>query len=181
MLSTVLKCTGAVVGIMILVVGFRESTLRGRVQAAEKQRWAKALDDAVAKSNEAIAKQTPRSIGQEEIKRFVAATMDAPKGPVTVHVYYNESEPSGYARQIRGMLNDAGYLIGSESGFSTSLTPPKKPELGQFLAVSSLANPPLFARRLQDALEAIGIRVGGREGSIIPEGEVRIYVGKKPE
>jgi len=127
------------------------------------------------------AVQKPRTITQEQIEKFIAATEKAPKGPVTVQVYYNESEPSVYARQIRNMLNDAGYLIGSHAGFSTSLTPPKEPEFGQFIAVSNLTNAPAFVRPVQKALEAIGINAGSREGDFIPEGELWIFVGMKPE
>lgn len=105
--------------------------------------------------------QEPRVITQDQIEKFIAATEKAPKGPITVKVYYNESEPSGYARQIRNMLNDAGYLIGSHAGFVTALTPPKEPEFGQFLAVSNLTNAPAFAGPVQKALESIGMNAGG--------------------
>lgn len=125
--------------------------------------------------------QEPREITHDQIKKFIAATEKAPKGPVTVKVYYNESEPSGYARQIRNMLNDAGYLIGSHAGFVTSLTPPKEPEFGQFLAVSNLTNAPAFAGPIQKALESIGINAEGRESKSIPEGELWIFVGMKSE
>ena len=125
--------------------------------------------------------QEPREITRDQIKKFIAATEESPKGPVTVQVYYNESEPSGYARQIRNMLNDAGYLIGSHAGFATALTPPKEPEFGQFLAVSNLTNTPAFSGSVQKALESIGINAEGRESKSIPEGELWIFVGMKSE
>jgi hypothetical protein len=125
--------------------------------------------------------QEPRVITHDQIKKFITATEKVPKGPVTVKVYYNESEPSAYARQIRNMLNDAGYLIGSHAGFVTALTPPKEPELGQFLAVSNLTNAPAFSGSVQKALESIGINAEGRESKSIPEGELWIFVGMKSE
>lgn len=96
-------------------------------------------------------------------------------------MYYNDSEPSGYARQIRDMLNEAGYPLGSKSGFVTALVPPREPELGQFIAVSDFTKSPAFARPVQKALESIGISAGGRESKSIPEGELWIFVGLKPE
>ena len=75
--------------------------------------------------------QEPREITHDQIKIFIAATEKAPKGPVTVKVYYNESEPYGYARQIRNMLNDAGYLIGSQGKEGGHISPlDRKKEIG---------------------------------------------------
>lgn len=125
--------------------------------------------------------QEHRAITQEQVNKFITLTKDAPKGPVTVHVYYNESEPSNYARQIRNMFNNAGYKLGSKSGFSTALTPPKEPEFGQFLGVADINKAPEFSGPVQKALESIGIESKGYNGNFIPEGELWIFVGMKPK
>lgn len=125
--------------------------------------------------------QEHRSITQDQVNKFIAFTKEAPKGPITIHVYYNDSEPSNYARQIRNMLNDAGYTLGSHSGFKTALTPPKNTEFGQFLGVKNINKAPKFAGHVQKALEAIGIDAKGLDGKFIPDGELWIFVGMKPK
>lgn len=125
--------------------------------------------------------QESRIITQDQVNKFISLTKDAPKGPVTVHVYYNESEPSNYARQIRNVLNVAGYTLGSNSGFRTSLTPPKKPEFGLFLGVKDINKAPEFAGPVQKALESVGIEAKGYDVNFIPEGELWVFIGMKPK
>jgi hypothetical protein len=109
-LSTVLKCTGAAIGVLILVFGFRESALRGRAQAAEKGRWIQELKDTRERADEAVTKQQPRllSVRQAEVitKSLHSVTQTV---PIVVASRMMDAESLAYGRQILEAIQKAGW------------------------------------------------------------------------
>jgi hypothetical protein len=55
----------------------------------------------------------PRRITQEQRDQFIALLKDTPKIPVRVFMGAYDAETIAYARQIRGLLDDAGYGNGT--------------------------------------------------------------------
>jgi hypothetical protein len=115
--SAVLKCAGAVVGIMILVVGFRESTLRGRAQATEKGRWKQELQRARTRAEEAIAKQQPRLLSADQaaiITDTLRSAFQSGKAisPIIVASRLMDAESLEYGRQVRDAIQKSGWTVG---------------------------------------------------------------------
>lgn len=104
-LSTVLKCAGAAIGVLILIVGFRESDLRGRAQAAEKQKWNQDLKEARTRADEAVSKQQPRVLSGDQIqvitqKLHEAVQVGKATIPIVVTSRMMDAESLTYGRQI---------------------------------------------------------------------------------
>jgi len=108
-LSTILKCAGAVVGVTILIVGFRESALRGRAQVAEKNRWNQELQGARTRADEAMAKQQPRFL-QFDAPAFHNALKG--KSPIRVELLYRKDDEDSFdlALKIKSLLDAEGWV-----------------------------------------------------------------------
>lgn len=122
-LSTILKCFGAVIGVLILVVGFRESTLKGRMQAVEKLKFNSELKDARTRADEAIAKQQPRAMTIDQTARLRSAMIRLFErgldSQVVVVSKFLDPESESYSRLIYESIpvNEPSKIFGSNGLF----------------------------------------------------------------
>jgi len=102
---------------MILIVGFRESALRGRGQAAEKGRWNQELKDARTLADQAVTKQQPRLLSSQQAEAIFQKLQAAVQNgkatvPVIVASRMMDAESLGYGRQILEAVQRSGWQIG---------------------------------------------------------------------
>lgn len=180
-LSTVLKCTGAVVGVMILVVGFRESALRGRAEADEKAKaqarlrvTEQELERTKAKTYELADRAAPRTITQQQREAFLRVAASQPKGLVILNPLSGQTEPTQYAHAIADMLNAAGYTT-EVLGMM-----PMGAVVGVGLTVKPGEEYPPHTEGLIAAFAATGIRMDKARNAFQRDGVLAISIGTKP-
>jgi hypothetical protein len=99
---------------LILVVGFRETTLRGRSQATEKAKWNQELKDARARADEAVTKQLPRLLSSQQAEVIIQqlhAAFQAGKAtvPVIIASRMMDAESLEYGRHILSAVQASGW------------------------------------------------------------------------
>jgi hypothetical protein len=104
-IGTILKCVAAILGILILIFGFRESFLRGKAQAADRAAVAQRIGAA-----EAAAK--PRRLTPEQKAAMIARLKDIqPKQRVFICASFLDAEASNFAADIESVLLAAGFEV----------------------------------------------------------------------
>jgi len=89
-LSTVLKCTGAGIGVLILIVGFRESELRRRSAESERR---------------------PRSVSREQQVAFKTALSAVTPEPIWLAIITTSAEASDFGFQVGDALTASGFTV----------------------------------------------------------------------
>ena len=174
-LSTGAQWVVAVAGVAALVFGLRSSALKDRVDAAERVRVAAELQEARSRADESLARQRPRSIGPQQREAFLAAAGDKPKGPVTVIPLMGNAESEGLAKQLLGLLHDAGYSVEMSGMMPMDNTP-----TGVGLTVKRGEQYPLHTDGLQAAFNSAGIPVGRGFNGLQNEKTLGLVIGQKP-
>jgi hypothetical protein len=102
--STTSQVALAILGIIVLILGFRSSQLRDRQQQLTK-----------LELEQLKIKTAPRVITENQKKSIIDYLKTARKRPVRVIVLSNSQEVMAYAKDIRSCLNESGFIDPSHS------------------------------------------------------------------
>lgn len=93
-------------------------TAKANDRAAKADERAANAEERAAKANKALAEMKPRRITEEQRKAFISALEGLPRGRVRVVSSRANSETYTFAKQVRQILDDAGYGLtnATESG-----------------------------------------------------------------
>jgi hypothetical protein len=120
-----------------------------------------------------------RTLTGQARDKFLKELEGAPRGKIRVSSIANNAEAFAFASQISDTLRTAGYDLGKKlnSFIGGDLL------VGVSIGVGDEKEQPPFARSLQRAFEAIGIKAVGRVGNLPPSvtpDTVVIHIGAKP-
>jgi hypothetical protein len=115
----------------------------------------KAADEAKELASALEEKQRPRTISEEQRKRFIAFMAPIEKGKVSLKSLASDNESLAFALLLKSMLVDSGCdVVGEITGF-ISLGAPAS---GIQLKIKDKDSPPIHAGNVQKAFEHIGIQ-----------------------
>jgi hypothetical protein len=166
LLSSLARWAGALIAVVILVLGHRLATLQKRQN--------KIKDDTVEELTKA---RQPGIITPEQRTKFVAFLSKSPKGKVRIAHMASNQEAFSFAIQIRDALKEAGFDVPDLMDSFQQFGPPL---IGIELKVKSEIEQPPFAGALQKAFETIDINAAGAASSGFDADTVLIEVGAKP-
>jgi hypothetical protein len=174
-LSTWAQWIVAIAGVAALVFGLRASTLKERADIAERARVAAELQQARSRADESLDRQRPRSVSAQQREAFLAAAANKPKGPVTLIPLMGNVESEQFAKQLAGLLQDAGYPVEMSGMLPMDNTP-----TGVGLTVKRGEKYPAHTDGLQAAFNQAGIPVGRGFNGLQNENVLGLVVGSKP-
>lgn len=151
-IGTVLKFAGAVVGVLILVLGLRESALRSKAQAAEKLVFKERIEAAEAATK-------PRRLTPQQKESLIASLKALPqkqKVPISASVF--DAEAVAYGEDIEAVLLAAGFEVhfpkGMQADASLVVGPP-----GAHIVVKDPKSPNPVAAKLQRCFMDAGVKL----------------------
>lgn len=138
--------------------------------------------NATAVKTEQLAERfTPRQLTSEQRSRFISATKNAPKAPITIVLSNTAGDTAKFANEVYDLLNEAGFNVGKiEYTLAYTFTLKGPWCLGIILGTRDVARIPSYVFHLEQAFANIGVPIEPLDGrSAIPEGEFKIYVGSR--
>jgi hypothetical protein len=124
-------------------------------------------------------KLKPRQLSDASRLSLIAAlALSNPKGLVKIQCISGDNEGIAYANQMNEALKTAGWPT---TEINAPLYIGGSNPIGFGIAVHSKATTPQYAVALQRAFINAGINLGGIESDEIPEGEVWLMIGNKPQ
>ena len=130
----------------------------------------------IARKDLKVENQHNRVILREQQDAFVSSLANAPKGKAIVCIFNQDAEIETYANQVRDMVTAAGY--DSEDRVEPDIGSKSSP-VGIFILIKDASAQPPFAGPLQRAFKKIGIDAQGDVDPSVPDGVVKIVVGRK--
>lgn len=152
-LNFAVQITGAICGILIVLIGFHLSALQD-------------------------AKEKNRTITPSQEAAFINATRTTPKGKV--HVIYNspEAEVYEFAKRIWEVLDQAGFDLDIHLSQGIGGAPRR----GIVLVINDRSKPPKHVEALKSALQNLGfdVLIEDEPDSHQDPESVEVFVGNKP-
>lgn len=99
----------------VLIVGLGIELLALAVSIPEDLKLKGRIEE-LRQKNDALEAKQRRIITPEQHDNFIKILKNSPKSPVKVYVGEEDAETRNYAHQIRTMLDDAGYGLGTTNG-----------------------------------------------------------------
>jgi hypothetical protein len=173
-IGTVLKCLAALLGVLILVFGLRESSLRGKAQAAERATVAQRIEAA-----EAAAKH--RRLSPEQKQAIIGRLKAIPeRQKIFISASVLDAEALQFAEDIESVFLGAGFEVhlpkGMQGDASLMVGPP-----GLHLVVKDPKSPFPLAAKIQRTFMDSGIEIPGLTSgdSQFETNRIEICVGQK--
>lgn len=161
-LNLIVQITGAIVGVLIVVLGYHLSSLEN-------------------------AQHRPRHITKKAKAAFMDYLKNAPRGPVIVRTNaFDNEETFRFCDEIRTLLNEAGYSAQGDDGKLVVEAMSRAPSNAAtvWLMVNTEEDAPPYAGQIQSAFKKAGIDVHGylAKGEVtwVPEGSAVIFVVPRP-
>jgi hypothetical protein len=173
-IGTILKCLAALLGILILLFSFRESSLRGKAQAAERTRFMQRIDVAEASAR-------PRTISSKQKEAIIGRLKALPQRQ-KIHILASvlDAEAMSFAEGIEGLFLAAGFEVHLPKELrddaSLMVGPP-----GLHIAVKDPKSPNPLAAKIQRTFMDSGIEILGLTSgnSQLETNGIEITVGQK--
>jgi hypothetical protein len=144
--------------------------------AAEQQERAAKAERELLEIKERLKHRTISVAQQEQLIKLLTPIVKPKEGRLVVVNVVGDSEGHEFATQINKILKASGFTTeGPNSGFFT-VNP-----VGFGIIVHSLKTAPAYASAILRAFDFIGIPMGIGESEGMPEGNVEIVIGLKPD
>jgi len=173
-LGTFLKCLAAGLGVLILIFGLRESSLRGKAQSAERAAVTQRINAA-----EALAK--PRVLSSEQKEKIIDRLKSIPeKHKVFIAAGVFDAESMQFAEDIERVFLAAGFETylprGLQDDSSVAVGPP-----GLHIVAKDPGTPFPLGAKIQRSFINAGVFMGAVASSDpqFEAGRIEIIVGQK--
>ena len=173
-LGTILKFSGATIGLLILVFGFRESSLRSRAQAEERANVAKRIASAEASTK-------PRKLSPEQKELLIASLKAlAQKPKVFLSAGLFDAEAMAFGEEIEGALIASGFEVHFPKEFTADAAMMVGPP-GLHLVLKDRTAPNPLAVTIQKAFIAAGLKLFALDSSDsnFPADKIEITIGQR--
>jgi hypothetical protein len=134
----------------------------------------KSKERAAKAEAELLAKITPRHLTADQKDQLVARLSAKPKGTALVECPVSDAEACMFAEELQSVLNDAGWTT---SFIQAALV---RVPVGVQLTQHSEGDGVPEMNALYAALRAFNVDTSGAFDPSVPEGRVKLLVGRKP-
>jgi hypothetical protein len=170
--GTILKFISAISGILVLVFGLRETSLRAKAQQAEKEEVGQRIGAAEAATK-------PRRLSSEQKAALIQVLQQIGNKPmICICAGILDSESMAFAGDLEGVFAGAGFEVRFPKDIRAD-TPLAVEPSGLHMAVKdpSAANP--AAAKIQKCFMDVGVRIPAFKDEGLPVDRIEVIVGQR--